>query len=966
MTFRFEPSEEGDDDLGPPPGPFQFRRRPRFRIPGGLMRWGVVLAALIILFIVLSIIKGIYADWLWFDSVDYLSVYRVRIVTRIWLFFAGAGVFLAFFGANVVLALRAPSGSSSGGGLSALSLGDFEPAAVGRITIIAAVAASLFLAVIFGAQAAGQWDNILLYINSEPFGVTEAAFDKDIGFYVFKLPALNFILGWSMGAAVLTTIAVSGIYAFRMLLGGFSANAPRLARPHISLLLIVVLALFVWRYWLSRYGLVYSERGAAFGASYTDIHAQLPVIYLLMALATLTALAILVSVFRRGLLFLPMGAAAVWVVAAIVGGLIYPASVQRFTVEPNELAKEGEYIQRNIDATRAAYKLDDIDVRPFPAREFVTETEIEANSKTIQNIRLWDSRPLLQTLDQLQEIRPLYDFVDVDVDRYMIDGVLRQVMLAARELNQSNLEADSRSWVNRRLKLTHGFGITVVPVNEVAGEGLPTFFVSGIPPDGVLEFEGSDDDPVIEQPRLYFGELPDEYVVIDTNEQEFDYPTGDVDATTVFDGPGGVKLNSFLRRIVYSWEFADTDILISDALNDNSRLLYRRNIRDRVESIAPFLRLDGDPYLVVADGQLYWIVDAYTHTDRYPYSTRLGDLNYIRNSVKVVINAYDGTTTFYTIDPDDPIVKVYSGIYGDLFTSFDDMPATLKDHLRYPEDLFKVQSQLYRRYHIEEANVFFIGEAYWDIPTEKFIDQEQPLEPYYVIMRLPGEQNEEFVLIMPFRLRGERRNTIAWLAARSDGAEYGHLISFRFPTDSLVLGPSQVESRIDQDTTISQQLSLWNQAGSQVIRGNLLMIPIGEGNLFVEPIYLQATSGRLPELKRVVVANGNQIAMEETLDRALEVVLGRAPPSTPTIDVDGVVPTPQATPAEGETPQPTATPQPTPAVSGDVDSLIQQANASFLRAQQLLQQGDFAGYGDEIARLEDILQRLSELSDLGP
>ncbi|MEX0786875.1 MAG: UPF0182 family protein [Dehalococcoidia bacterium] len=964
MTFRFQPSEEGDDDLGPPPGPFQFRRRPRFRMPGGLMRWGVVLAVLIILFIVLNVIKGIYADWLWFDSIDYLSVYRVRIVTRIWLFFAGAGVFLAFFGANVILALRAPSGASgAGGGISSLSLPDFEPAAIGRITVIATVAASLFLAVIFGTQAASQWDNILLFINSESFGVTEPAFDKDLGFYVFRLPALNFILGWSMGAAVLTTVVAGGIYAFRMLLGGFSMNAPAVARPHISLLLIVVLGLFVWRYWLSRYGLVYSDRGAAFGASFTDMNAQLPVIYVLMALATLTALAILLSVFRRGLLFLPLGAAAIWVVAAIVGGLIYPATVQRFTVEPNELAKEREFIQRNIDATRAAYGLDQIDVRPFLAREFVTEAEIEANPETIRNIRLWDSRPLLQTLDQLQEIRPLYDFVDVDVDRYMIDGQLRQVMLSARELNQANLEADSRSWVNRRLKLTHGFGIALLPVNEVVGEGLPTFFVSGIPTDGVLEFDGADTEPVIEQPRVYFGELPDEYVIIDSNEEEFDYPTGETDATTVYDAGGGVKLNSFLRRIVYAWEFADTDILISDALSDDSRLLYRRNVRERVESIAPFLRLDADPYLVIADGQLFWMLDAYTHTDRYPYSTRFGDLNYIRNSVKVVVNAYDGSTTFYVLDQDDPIVKAYAGIYTDLFTPFEEMPAALQDHIRYPEDLFNVQTQLYRRYHLEDADVFFLGEAYWDIPTEKFIDQEQPLEPYYVIMNLPGEVEEEFVLMLPFRLRGERRNTIAWLAARSDGDQYGHLVSFRFPTDSLVLGPSQVESRIDQDTTISQQLSLWNQAGSQVIRGNLLMIPIGEGNLFVEPIYLQATSGRLPELKRVVVANGNQIAMEETLDRALEVVLGRAPPSTPTID-DGIIPTPQATPAEGETPLPTSTPQPTPAVSGDVDELIQQANASFLRAQQLLQQGDFAGYGEEIEQLEEILQRLAELSDL--
>ena len=924
-SFRFPPSEE-DEGLGPPPGPFQFVGRRGVRLPGGLARWAVLLALLIVLFVVGSVVKDIYADWLWFESVGYTSVYRLRIITRLWLFFAGAGVFLLFFGGNVLAALRLASRS---GGRAPALLGEAERGAVGRVVLVVAMAAALFLAVIFGVQAAGRWDTILLFLNSESFGVEDPAFGRDIGFYVFRLPALNFILAWSLGLVILTTIVVTGIYALRLVLGGFTGETPRLARPHVSLLVVAILGLYVWRYWLGRFGLVYSERGAAFGAGYTDIHAQVPVIYVLMALASLAALLLLVSLVRRGLLVLPLGAIALWVVAGIVGGQIYPATVQRFQVEPNELAQEREFIRRNIDATRTAYGLDRIEERPFLARAFVTAEEIAASPGTIRNIRLWDTRPLLQTLDQLQTIRPLYAFRDVDIDRYVIDGVLRQVMLAAREIDPGSLPLDARSWVNRRLQFTHGFGLTMVPVNEVVEEGLPRFFIKDIPPTGEIE---------IEQPRVYYGEMPEHYVIVNSNEEEFDYPVGEDRATTTYQGEGGVRLDSIWRRIVYAWELADTNILISNALNDDSRLLYRRNIHERVATIAPFLLLDGDPYLVVADGQLFWIQDAYTHTGRYPYSTRIAGLNYIRNSVKIVVNAHDGSVTSYLVEPNDPIARVYDRIYPDLFTPLDEMPPSLREHLRYPEDLFRIQAQLYLRYHIRDATLFFNREDVWDIPTEVFIDQEQPVEPYYVIMRLPGEAQEEFALILPFR-PANRNNTIAWLAARSDGEQYGKLLAFRFPTETLVFGPSQVEARIDQDTVISAQISLWNQSGSQVIRGNLLMIPIGEGNLFVEPIYLQATQSRLPELKRVVVANGNNIAMEQTLERSLAVVLGRAPLSGPVVEgpTGAPSPTPAATPAAGETPAAVPTPQPTPPSAEDVADLVGEAEELLRQLQQILE-----------------------------
>jgi uncharacterized membrane protein (UPF0182 family) len=945
--FRFQPPEEGGD-LGPPPGPFRFRQRRRWRLPGGLMRWAALLAVIIILFVVASVGRDIYADWLWFQSVGFRSVYRLRLVTRVWLFSAGAGVFLLFFGANVLAAVRVAARDFPD---VAFRIGDAEPAAVRRIGIVVALAAAFFVAVIFGAQAAGQWNTMLLFIHSQSFGVADPAFHKDIGFYVFRLPALHFIVGWSLAMVILTTVVVVGVYAARLALGGLS-KAPAPARPHVSLLLVIVLGLFVWRYWLGRYDLVYSNRGAAFGAGYTDMHAQLPVTYVLMALASLTALCILVSVYRRGLLVLPVASTALWVVAGIAGGMIYPASVQRFQVVPNELAKELPYIQRNIQATRAAFGLDAIDERPFPAAVSVTNQEIAANPQTVQNIRLWDPRPLLQTLNQLQSIRPLYTFQNVDVDRYQIGGQLRQVMLAARELDPARLPADAHSWVNQRLQFTHGFGLAMLPVNEVVQEGLPDFFVKDIPPAGALP---------IDQPRIYYGEQPDEYVVVDTKYKEFDYPiASDQQAQNNYQGAGGVKLSGFIRRLVYAWKFSDTNILISDAFTGDSRILYRRNIADRVHAIAPFLRLDADPYLVAADGKLYWIQDAYTYTDRYPYSAPIDGLNYIRNSVKVVVNAYDGSLTFYLVEPNDPIARAYAAIYPHLFTPLDQMPASLRAHIRYPEDLFRVQAQAYLRYHIRDATVFFNKEDVWDVPTEVFTGSEQSVQPYYLIMRLPGEQQEEFVLVMPFR-PANRNNTIAWLAARADGTNYGKLLTFRFPTDALVYGPSQVESRIDQDTTISAQISLWNQSGSQVIRGNLLMIPIGAGNLFVEPLYLQATASNLPELKRVVVVNGNSIAMEPTLGRALDVVLGRAPPST--IEGGGG-PTPAASPTPGanETPAPTPTPAPTSALPNDVNSLIAQANAAYNAAQQALRQGDFAGYGTQIAQLQQILQRLMQLS----
>jgi uncharacterized membrane protein (UPF0182 family) len=964
MSFfdeRYRPNEH--EDLGPPPPVFRIAQR-RLRFFGSLTRWLAVLVLLVLLFVVLNILKSIYADWLWFDSLGYRSVFSKTIVTRIWLFFAGAGVFLALFLGNVFVARRLAPAAEEGG-----LIGSADRVAVRRVVLVGLMATALFLAVIFGSTAAGQWDSVLRFMNSQSFGLEDPAFHKDISFYVFKLPTLHFIQGWATAAVIVTTLFVAGLYALRFVLSGFAAQVTTPIKAHLSLLVVAVVGLFVWRYWLGIFDLTYSTRGAVFGAGFTDLNAQLWAIRILMGIGSMVALLILVNIFfRRGLfgwgVLTPAAGAGVWVVMAIALGIVWPAMQQRFEVEPNELVKESPYIQRNIDATRQAYGLDNIEVRDFAANPRVTAEELAADPQTIENIRLWDHRPLLDTLNEGQSLRQLYVFLHVDVDRYTVDGQYRQVMLAGRELDPERSQTEAKTWVNRRLQFTHGYGLAMSPVNEVVQEGLPRLFVKDIPLVG---------SPEVTQPSIYYGELPDHYVIVTTKEQEFDYKgSRGENVYTTFEGEGGVRLNSFLRRLVYAWEFNDFNIVISDSLTDESRILYRRNIQDRVSTIAPFLRLDDDPYLVVADGQLFWIQDAYTVSEGYPYSRPSGDFNYIRNSVKVVINAYDGEVTFYLWDESDAIAQTWKKIFPKLFTPMSEMPASLQSHVRYPQDLFSVQMDLYRAYHMEEARVFYNREDLWEIPQETFMGQQQPIEPYYVIMRLPGETREEFIQIMPL-VPATKKNAIAWLAARSDGDNYGKLLLFRFLPGELIPGPAQVEARIDQDTRISEQLTLWDQAGSEVIRGNLLMIPIGNSSLYVEPIYLQAENVRFPELKRVVVANGNSIAMEPTLSQAIDVVMGQAEPTLPepaaaaAEEEEGAevspTPGPELTPTPTPEATPTAAPEAAPSpLPTDIAALTLEAQAAFERAQELLRQGDFAGYGQEIDRLEELLERLVELT----
>ncbi len=891
--------------------------------------------ALLVGFIVINVFKGIYVDLLWFDSVGFESVYRRVVFARIMLFFVGAGITIAVLGFNIWLARRlAPKGPEES------FIEEVNVQALRRIVAVLLIAGTLFFGVIFGSVAGGAWETILSWQNGVEFGKTDAAFDRDISFYMFDLPAYQFLQGWFVGLIIVSTLASAAVYALSLSLQGFELNVTRGMRIHLSALVGLVFLLVAASTYLSIFDLVLSNGGIVFGATYADINARLPVRYILIALALFAGLTTIANGFlSRDGYRLPMFAFGLWAITGIVGGVVIPNFVQSFQVDPNEREREEPFIARNIEATRFAYGLDEIVQADFPAEQSVTIESIEANQQTLDNIRLLDPRPLRETFNQVQAIRQFYEFTDVDVDRYVIDDQLRQVMLSARELDIS--DGQQRNWTQERLQLTHGFGAVVTPVNEVLEEGLPHFITQDIPP-------ASDQLPLtIEGSRIYFGEITDQYVIVNSNEAEFDYPLGDGNAETSYEPDRGIELSSFARKLALAWELGDTNILISSQVNNDSKLLIHRNIQERIDKVAPFLVLDHDPYMVIMDGKITWIQSAYTTSARYPYSQPRGEVNYIRDSVKVVMDAGTGDLVFYLIDPNDPVVTTWAGIFPDLFTDQAEMPTAIREHLRYPLDLFSLQSSLYLQYHITDPNVFFIGEDFWNIPTERFFQQEQAVEPYYVLMTLPNEQAEfreelEFALIMPFTPRN-RKNTVAWLAGRSDGDAYGTLRAYRFPTDDLVFGPAQIEGRIDQNPGISQQMTLWGQSGSQVIRGNLLMIPIGQSFLFVEPIYLQAETSGLPELVRVVVANGNAIAMERTFDQALDVVLGRQQSSLPGAgDISGSTPDATTTqPPRAETP------------SGDGDALIGDARDAIDGAEAEL---------DSLRELLDALERAQRQS----
>lgn len=924
----------------------------------------IFLTVLVLLFLFsLGSIAGFYTDFLWFDALGYRDMFVRRLAVRAVVFAVAFVVAAAVLLGNWLAARRANLRETT----------PLQPSALrGNLMRALVIAAGLVLAFLFASAAASQWEELLLWRNAGPFGVADPIFGHDVGFYVFRLPVLEFFQGWIISLLFLTGLGVLLIYAGSNLLelqrGAWRPLQSSAARRHLALLGGLLLLVWAGGYALDAYRLLYSNRGVAFGASYTDLRASLWALRLQAVLAVVTALALFSNVFRPNFR-LPALSAALWLLSGVLVGGLLPGLLQRYVVEPNELSLETPYIEHNIAFTRAAFGLDQVASTDFGAVEDLSPQDLLDNEDVLRNVRLWDYRPLQQTYQQLQGLRPYYAIGEIDIDRYTIDGVQRQVMLAARELDKTRLPAPS--WVNRNLEFTHGYGIVMNPVNEVTSEGQPNFFIKDLPPSSRV------DSIAVTRPEIYFGELTNDTVYVGSAREEFSYPSGDENIYTNYSGAGGILLDSALKRLAFAMRQSDPNVLLSNDITGSTRIQYRRQIQDRVRELTPFLLLDSDPYLVVtADGHLVWLQDAYTVSDDYPYSTpaRLSPrpsvtettpagvavptmsrtFNYMRNSVKITIDAYDGNVVYYLNDPDDPIIRSYARAFPGVFRPMAEMPADLQAHLRYPVDLFWAQARQYLTYHMTDVRVFYNKEDLWQIPTEVVQAAEQETEPYYVTLPLPSSHTPEYLLILPFS-PANKNNMIAWLAARNDPGHYGELVVYQLPRQSLVFGPLQVEGRIDQEPSISQQFTLWDQRGSSVVRGNLLVLPINNSFLYVEPVYLRSETNALPELRRIVTASNNGVAMAESLEQSL-VALTRAVAGggTTTTGTDGATaPPPAATPAADA--PPTAEP-------ATVEELVAAANAHLQAAEQAQREGDWARYGLELAALRENLATLAALT----
>ncbi|MFQ5847739.1 MAG: UPF0182 family protein [Candidatus Methylomirabilales bacterium] len=893
-------------------------------------RWSRLLPALVLVALLLVASQSIplYTEWLWFDTVGFSAVFLTIFLTRSILTLIFGAICFSILYLNLFLVYRSPATDvlvELEDHLGLPSRFILEPY-IKRFLLPVTALVSLLAAL----QVTGQWEAVLRFLHPSPFQIQDPLFHKGLSFYIFRLPFLNFVYQWLMTILVLTTLLVVIAYILYrgiQITGQGLRFSPR-ARTHLLLLIGALLFLKAWGYHLSTYDLLYSSRGVVFGASYTDVFATLPALRILTVFSAVCGFLALTQIWRQRLTPLFAGL-AILVGAAVIGQIVYPNLLQRFRVVPNELDLESPYIIHNIRYTRAAYGLDRIEEVEFPAEENLSMADLRRNELTVNNIRLWDPRPLLATFAQLQEIRTYYKFVDVDVDRYPLNGNYEQVMLSPRELSSDHLP--SRIWINEHLTFTHGYGMVLGPVNRVSPEGLPVLYIKNIPPVSGVSL-------TITRPEIYYGELGNEYVFVNTRSKELDYPAGDKNVYSTYQGNGGIPITGFLRKALFAARFGTIRILFSQDVVPGSRLMFYRRIGERVNKVAPFLRYEPDPYLVIAeDGKLFWILDAYTTSDRYPYSDPHGQAgNYIRNSVKVVVDAYNGSMRFYISDPDDPLIQTYAKIFPTLFRPLEAMPADLKSHIRYPETLFAIQAEMYATYHMRSPQVFYNKEDVWNIPR-RAAEKDVPMKPYYIIMKLPGENREEFILLIPFT-PARKDNMSAWMAARSDSPHYGKLIVYNMPKQKLVFGPRQIEARLNQDAFISQQLSLWGQRGSQVIHGPLLAIPIETSLLYVQPLYLAAEERSLPELKRVIVAYGNQIAMEETLDQALTRIFGGTRLPSPPV------------PAR----------LPTARLPASIRDLANKALAQFQKAQRLLRQGNFAAYEEEQKRLEQTLQRLRD------
>jgi len=1031
------PGSVGGGHRAPPPGVPPRRRGPggpddggsrrsRFGSLGPQVVLGVVALILLSAIFLVGIGLELITDATWFKSVGYDPVFWTRIGSQAGLFALGLAVALVFLLVNIWLAgrLAPPPGTGAGErfrtfvdrlaqaarttGESQLRTrydtfgqvrrGQFGDDDEERLRGIRPVGPSLttadipdlrplgvvvlvILAVLVGLGTAGalsgSWETVALYANRVSFAaagatpVVDPVFSRDISYYFFELPFLRLLQATGGGLLMAALVFAFARYVVAALSGsGFTTPV----RVHLGVLAGLYLLTVAGGYQLDKLELVYSTNGVATGVSYTDQAARFFAFDALTIVAGIVAALLVAGAFTRWIA--PLGAGvAIWLGLSLLLGTVYPEAIQRFTVDPNQYAQEQPYIAYNVRMTRLAYSLGGWEDRTYRGDAPLTADALTADASTFQNARLWDYRPLQTTLEQIQTVRQYYDFVDVDTDRYMIDDQVRQVMLSARELAPER-NPQGGSWVNQRIVFTHGFGIAMVPVNEVDSQGLPKLIIRNLPP------VASAGAPAVNEPRIYFGERPNDWVLVGGRQPEFDYPIGTGDQASAGEvtetrwlGATGIKLDSILSRLLFAARFRDLNLLISDQVTADSQLLMNRSLGERLHLIAPFLAYDKDPYLVITDeGRLAYIQDAYTVSNRFPNAEpfdgdTLGDrsgfrgqsINYLRNSVKVVMDAYDGRMTFYVADPSDPLIRAWSGVFPTLFRPISEMSAGLQAHLRVPEELFNVQTRVFARYHVTDPASFYQGDDLWTVPQNQGADAtgQLPLEAYYVYMRMPGETNPEFLLLQPM-VPQKRPNMIAWVAARNDPPNYGGVRVYRFPRDTSIFGPAQVEARIDQEPTISAQLTLWSQAGSQVVRGNLIVVPVQDTILYLEPIYLQSTGSAIPEFVKIVVASPTKIVWADTLAEALtDLLAGSGSTPSPSPSPGGPSPSPAASASPGPpvTPGPSGGPDVTPRPD-DVNALIIYANTHFEAAQAALRAGDFATYGVEIGKVEATLRQL--------
>jgi uncharacterized membrane protein (UPF0182 family) len=906
-----------------------------------------LLIAGILAFIVLPNIIDFLMQWLWFGAVGYRGVYVTGLRAQ-----ASLGAFILGFAFLLLygnLWIAASSIVSPYVVIGMGGAGTVQPATIRREQIRKMIGIGcLVISLMISLAGSSEWMRWLQFRNGVPFGAADPILGHDIGFYVFRLPLFD--LAQQVAFAVVT-VALIGSAAAYVLAGALNftkrggVSVARKARLHLSLLAALFFLLLAANAYLQIPHLLTDVAGPGIvpGASYTDVMARMPAARVLLAVTLVCTALAAYNAFSTAIWPIPL-ALGLYLLTS-VGGSLYAAAIQRFVVSPNEQASETPYMIHNIAATRLAFNLADVQTRNVSGDAELTRDDIAQNADTIKNVRLWDHQPLLDTFGQIQELRTYYDFASVDNDRYTIDGELRQVMLSARELNSESLP--NRTWINEHLTFTHGYGLTLGPVNEVTSEGLPILFVRDIPPQSSVP--GSIE---VKQPGIYFGELTNNYVLVNTLAKEFHYSKGEETVETSYAGADGVRIGGLARRLLFSIGFQSLQILFSNDITGDSRILYHRNITDRVTTIAPFLRYDDDPYLVVSrDGRLYWIRDAYTTTTRFPYAApSVEGINYIRNSVKVLTDAYNGTTDFYIADARDPIASTLARAFPTLLKPLEAMPADLRAHLRYPETIFAIQAAMYTTYHMSNPGVFYNKEDQWEIPAIDIDANPQLMQPYYTIMRLPGEAHAEFIQMLPFT-PARKDNLAAWMVARSDGERYGQLEVFEFPRQTVVYGPRQIIARINQDQVISPQITLWNQQGSQVIQGTLLVIPIEEALLYVRPLYLRASGGRIPELNRVIVAYQDQIVMEETLDAALDRLFGGGAPRQPRPPSGTST---SAAPAAGRGQPAPLTPSPPGA------ALTVRARQHYDRAMQAQRDGNWALYGEEIRLLGEVLRGMEK------